>query len=55
MTNDVHVPSIDNLEQKTEQFRELSAAELEMVSGGFSWSDILNIVRQPLPTIASLF
>jgi bacteriocin-like protein len=54
MTNEVHAPSIDNLEMQTEQFTELSAKELDTVAGGSFWSDILNAVRQPLPVIASL-
>jgi bacteriocin-like protein len=54
MTNEVHAPSIDNLDMQTEQFTELSAKELDTVSGGFSWGDILNAVSHPLPVIASL-
>jgi bacteriocin-like protein len=54
MTNEVHAPSIDNLEMQSEPFTELSAEELDTVSGGFSWGDILNAVSRPLPTILSL-
>ena len=54
MTNEVHVPSIENLETQAEQFKELSVEELDTVSAGSFWSDILNVVRQPLPVLASL-
>jgi hypothetical protein len=54
MTNEVHAPSIDNLETQTEQFSELSAEELDTASGGSFWGDILNVVKQPLPIISSL-
>jgi phosphoribosylformylglycinamidine (FGAM) synthase-like amidotransferase family enzyme len=50
----LHVPSIDNIEMQAGQFRELSAEELEMVSGGFSWGDLLGLVPRAAPTILSL-
>jgi hypothetical protein len=55
VTNNVHVQSIDNnIELQAEHSRELSTEELEMVSAGFSWGDIANIVNRVAPPLLSL-
>ena len=57
MSKTRHTPnldSIDNIEMQAGQFRELSAEELEIVSGGFSWGDLLGLVPRTAPTIFSL-
>ena len=53
--DDFPASAIDKVERQAEPFRDLSAQEIEIVSGGFSWGDIIAaIVPVALPTIASI-
>jgi hypothetical protein len=53
-TDNFHTPAIDGIEVQAEQFRELSAEELEMASGGGLWGDIVDIINQVVPRIPVL-
>jgi hypothetical protein len=52
--DDIPASAIYNAERKAEPFRDLSAEEIEIVSGGFSWGDILALLPVATPTIASI-
>jgi hypothetical protein len=49
-----HTLAIDGLEVQAGQFRELSAKELQMASGGGFWGDIVDIINQVVPRIPVL-
>jgi hypothetical protein len=52
--DDIPASAIYNAERKAEPFRNLSAEEIEIVSGGFNWGDIIAALVPVAPTLASL-
>jgi hypothetical protein len=53
-TDNFHALAVDNIKMQAEQFREISAEELEMASGGGFWGDIVDIINQVTPRIPVL-
>jgi phosphoribosylformylglycinamidine (FGAM) synthase-like amidotransferase family enzyme len=53
-SDDFSASAIDHVEMQAEPFRNLSAEEIEIVSGGFSWGDLLALLPVAAPTIASI-